>query len=551
MRARPAALRRDVRTVGTSSVLALVALVACGPSERSGEVEVREEPSSLAAREDTLTVLKPGDERVLGPAWDDAPKFLMFLPLVNPMVGPAGYPAVDTSGGDACGRLTGVLAESWEHSPDYRTWTVRLREGVRWHDGEPVTAHDVEFTVELWQHPEVRNYAAAGLDSAVALDDRTVRFFLTRPGRWPVDGWAVFYPEHLLEDLDPAGFYDWEFWTHPVGNGPYRYVRHVPQTMMELEANPDYYRGSPAIDRLVLKFRTAGSGAGLVELRSGNVDLVGQVNFAEAELLERDPRFRVHYRVSSTGEVWLFWNRRNLLFESVRIRRALTRAIDRRTLHRLLRLPVRVPLTDGPYMACQYRRGSLAEPWPHDPKTARALLEEAGWRDADGDGVRERDGREFRFTLTAEGRHRRAAVFVQDQLRRVGVRVELVTLEGTVIRQRLKSGEFEALLHQVGGEQLTQFLAEGSPLGSLPPRMTELAAAGRGEPDFLRKDSIYAELAELFRGEIPGTWLYPVAEAIAAHRRVRGLALPGGETRPGWRWQFGGVEFLWIEEDEP
>ncbi|MHC4489773.1 MAG: ABC transporter substrate-binding protein, partial [Planctomycetota bacterium] len=101
--------------------------------------------------------------------------------------------------------------------------------------------------------------------------------------------WDVYYPKHLLENLDPKEFTSWKFWTEPVGNGPYRYVRHVPRTMIELEANPDYYRGKPKIERLVLKF----GGYPLTELMSGNVDCI-DISSLEAIKLADDPRFRVY-----------------------------------------------------------------------------------------------------------------------------------------------------------------------------------------------------------------------------------------------------------------
>ena len=92
---------------------------------------------------ETITVLSPTEERVLGPVWDDTPKFLMFLPLVN------------YERGSYCGEPTPALAERWEHSLDYRIWTVWLREDLRWHDGVPVTADDIKFTVDLLNHPDV------------------------------------------------------------------------------------------------------------------------------------------------------------------------------------------------------------------------------------------------------------------------------------------------------------------------------------------------------------------------------------------------------------
>ena len=170
------------------------------------------------AHDSTITVLYIGDERILGPYWEMPAKFLMFLPLVT-------Y--------DQSGQLQPRLAERWEHSPDYRTWTFHLRQDVNWHDGVPVTAHDIKFTLELFSHPDVLRFPPKFLSIDI-LDEFTLRLTYTKPTD-ALNTWTVYYPKHLLRDLDPKEFYQWKFWKRPVGNGPYRYIRHVPQTMIELE----------------------------------------------------------------------------------------------------------------------------------------------------------------------------------------------------------------------------------------------------------------------------------------------------------------------------
>ena len=136
------------------------------------------------------------------------------------------------------------LAQSWEHSPDYREWTYHLRTDVRWSDGVPVTAHDVKFTLDLLSLPELDQW---DFDSVTVLDDFTVK--VRRPsntGYVPYQGGIVHYPKHVLEHLEPKKFMEWDFWLHPtVSAGPYRFVQYLPETMMELEANPNYFRGKP------------------------------------------------------------------------------------------------------------------------------------------------------------------------------------------------------------------------------------------------------------------------------------------------------------------
>jgi peptide/nickel transport system substrate-binding protein len=142
---------------------------------------------------------------------------------------------------DEEGQTQPGLMESWDHSEDYTEWTFHLRKDVRWHDGKPVTARDVKFTIELITDPNLM-YEVKLFDEIKIIDDFTCTLRSERPFYALIYGWNGVFPEHLLGDLDKSKFWYWEFWKQPVGYGPYRYVRHVPNTMVELEVNPDYFK---------------------------------------------------------------------------------------------------------------------------------------------------------------------------------------------------------------------------------------------------------------------------------------------------------------------
>lgn len=447
---------------------------------------------------------------------------------------------------DENGEIQGRLAKSWEHSPDYRTWTYHLRTDVRWHDGVPVTAHDVKFTMDLLSHPDVL-WETPGSYSTAVPDDSTyvITYNEGFPPTYPERNIAYF-PKHLLKDLDPSEFESWEFWTHPVGNGAYRYVRHVPKTMMEFEANPDYALGRPKIDRLIVKFGPPS----VTELLSGNVDAVSHFRRSASDVLaiKDDPRFRVYYEIwdDILGLQVIFWNQRNSLFTDPRVRRALTLAINRRELHRVLNMSEDLPIVDVVYTERQYRQGKLPEALPYDRALARTLLDQAGWRDLDGDGVRERDGQEFRFPLIVASEWQAAAVYVQDQLRQVGIRMDITTLETGIVRGRIRAGQFDAALGLFWSEvgTLLHFFGEDSPLGYRNARVTQLldAAQKTQNPDEI--DEIFRGLMSIFREDLPFTYLVLNVETYVAHRRVKGLSTPF-RANPLWS-----VEHLWIEDEK-
>ncbi len=507
------------------------------------------------AKHSTITVLDPYDEWVLGPENDDPPKFLVFLPLVAR---------------NANGELEARLAQSWEHSPDYRTWTIHLRKDVRWHDGVPVTAHDVKFTMDLFMHPAAL-WVPPGAYAVTVLDDRTYtityhkrvstgRGLAGSPGE---DDYTVYWPKHLLEKLDPKELNNWEFWTHPVGNGPYRYVRHVPKTMIELEANPDYYRGKPKIDRVVLKFGDPSGPGAMTELLSGNVDVVRSINPMHLLKLRGDPRFRVYEAIYQERDVWvlpLLWNQRHPPFRDPKVRRALTLAINRRELHQVLNLPGETPIFDVIFTEGQFRRGELPESLPYDPEQAKRLLDEAGWRDQKGEGLRERGGRPFRFTTLAtpyQGEDK-VAVYIQAGLRRLGLQMDVTVLEREAVFRRVAAGEFEAAIPTampLTAEYLRVFFGEsessdaadfgvlrGSPIGYGNPKVTTLLkeALDTLNPD--EQDRIYRALWPIFQADLPVTFLYLLAGATVARRRVRGLSSP-------WRADpVRNMEHLWLDD---
>ncbi|MFH1883323.1 MAG: ABC transporter substrate-binding protein [Planctomycetota bacterium] len=473
-----------------------------------------------------------GDEWILGPV-DEIPKLLVFLPLVDFR--------------DKDGQGKWGLAERWEHSPDYREWIVHLRRNIRWHDGTPVTAHDIKFTIDLWKHPDVLYYAGAGYGSITVLDDYTFKAIFANPSDSLLDGWDVYYPKHLLENLDPKEFTSWKFWTEPVGNGPYRYVRHVPRTMIEFEANPDHYKGKPKIERLVLKF----GGYPLIELLSGNVDCI-KISSLDAIKLADDPRFRVYQGYVGEGgrRNQIFWNHRNPLFGNVTVRRALTLAINRRELHRVLNFSDNFFITDGIYTGNQARFGEIPEPLPYDPEQAKRLFEEAGWHDRNANRIRDKDGREFHFTIIVEdGIHKQAAVYIQDQLRRVGIRMEIQNLHRSVIMQRFRDGKFDAaIVGTANGRGHQEYFGKfGKDVysGYDNPRVTELISKGNAAMEADERDRIYRELSPIFTADMPVTFLFPHAVTLVAHRRIKGLSSPECGPDPIYF-----IEQLWIEEGD-
>jgi len=444
----------------------------------------------------------------------------MFIPLVD---------------WDEEGQPQPRLLERWEHSNDYTEWTFYLRKDVKWHDGKPVTAHDVKFTLEMITDPNILIENRL-FEEITVIDNFTCRIGSNRPfNALKCYTWYGICPKHLLEGLDPEKFYSWEFWTRPVGNGPYRYLRHVPKTMFELEANPDYYRGKPKIERVVLKF----GGNPLIELMSGNVDAVNDLPPLEAVKIAKDPRFNMYHDFLFFRVFAIIWNHRNNLFQNPAVRRALTLAINRRELHRVLNFPENTPIFDVPITKGQFHRGEVPEPLPYDPKQAKRLLDEAEWFEVREDGVRENNGREFRFSLLVSPEQTLAAVYIQDQFRKVGVRMEIVTLDIRVLTTRMRSGEFDACLSDTATTKKNWYLFGGY----ANPEFEQLLETVYWAPTLDEMDIAVRKLWPIYRTDMPYTFLSPHVRMNIVHRRIRGLKSPNRAYPAGF------MEHLWIEEE--
>jgi len=479
--------------------------VACGRGE-----------DPAYARGSTVVIAARDDRDVL-PDVNDF-DFLFFLPLAT----------------RDKGELEGRLAKSWEHSPDFKEWTYHLRTDVRWQDGVPTTAHDVKFTLDLLGHPDVAIYPGM---FATVVDDSTVTIRAEKP-HYISD--IVYYPRHLLKELHPKQFKEWEFWFRPVGNGPYRFVRYVPQTLMEFETSPDYFGAKPRIDRVILKFV---GDAWLTELLAGNVDIAFGSR-AQISRVTRDPRFRVYHGVPF-GALAIYWRTDHPLFRDPRVRRALTLATDRPELARRLNLPPEAPITDAPRTWQQARRGEFSAAFPYDPDEARRLLDVAGWIDGDGDGVREHAGRPFRFTAKVwnDRGAPELAIYVQEYLRQVGVQMEVVLLEEALMWKNLR-GNYEALLfrHNTGPEAQVRSFGRDNQTGYRNPAAFDIIdrIGATADPD--EEDRLYGEFAEIIRAELPLTRLVWSTGATYAHRRVRGLNTPSRASAATY------MEELWVED---
>lgn len=346
-----------------------------------------------------------------------------------------------------------VLARSWERH-DSTTLVFHLDPRARWQDGQPVTADDVVFTFDVYRDTLVGSPFRpnlASIDSATKVDSLSVAFHFAR--WYPEQLYDATYhmrvlPQHLLAGIPRAQLASSPFARHPVGCGPFRFVEWRAAEEIDLAADTTYFLGPPKLRRLVFRV-VPDIQAAVSVLAAGEGDAIEYI--PQREQLDRAralPDFRLVPYASPT-EVYVVFNLRRPLFADRDIRRAMAMAVNREAVVRSIFGPyAEVPV--GATTRMQWIWSDSIRQLPFDPAAAARMLEERGWRDTNGDGVREKGGAPLRFTLlvpTTSQTRQHAAVLIQAQLKAVGVDMRIRPLDFNVFEQRSVAKNFDAAFH--------------------------------------------------------------------------------------------------------
>jgi peptide/nickel transport system substrate-binding protein len=281
--------------------------------------------------------------------------------------------------------VVGDLASSYEISDDQKTYTFHLAD-AKWHDGEPFTSKDVKFTIELAQNEKSGSVFAARLgaiDSVETPDDKTVVVTLSTPTASMTDTLTklMMLPEHALASIPPEELAKNAWWsTQPIGTGPFKFTKYVTDQYVELAANPDYRGGQPAVERLINRY-FENPAAAIAALRAGEIEFT-YVDSNDVSTFKDDSAFRViegdSYVVNYIG-----FNQEVPLFKDLRVRQAFMYAINRDAIIQSLYGGAAKP-ANCVYVAEQLVPEGI-ETYAYDPAKAKALLDEAGWAELNGD----------------------------------------------------------------------------------------------------------------------------------------------------------------------
>ncbi len=440
------------------------------------------------------------------------------------------------------------LAESWQMDGDTGV-TLKLRRDVKWHDNQPVTAEDVKFTFDLAKNPKatsglVGSVYLTQVKSATVVDPYTIRFAFTNPhGQALEDFWWSPLPKHILGNVAPEQLTQHPFNQKPVGSGPFKFAEFRPTQSLVLEANPAFpaaLGGRPKLDRVV--FRMIPEATTLVtELLNGTADVIGWTLLPD-QAAQVKSQAGNGYRLSnfpSREFYYVGWNNEREPFTDANVRRALGMAINKpQMIQGLLRgfgSPAHGVI---PPWSPMYTNLSQAD--RYDPAAAKQLLAQAGWRDTNGDGIVEKNGRPLRFILltNSENQLRKdVAAFVQQQLKQVGADAQVRTIEFQTMLQQHKSREYDAVItgwvldtfrvDPVALFSCAEARKKGSPnrTGYCNPQLDQLMQTGMRTDDPAQGKATWAQFSQLLHQDQPMTTLFWIDDMAGIGRRIQNVQM--------------------------
>jgi peptide/nickel transport system substrate-binding protein len=449
--------------------------------------------------------------------------------------------------------LVGDLAESWEVSPDGLTITFHLRRGVKWHDGTPFTAEDVLFGFRTITDPKTPTaYAGDYLEvkRAEVLGTHTFRVTYRKPFAPGLSTWGnlVVLPKHLLAGQDITKS---KLTREPIGTGPYRFKQWLTQEKIVLESNPDYFEGRPYIDGYIYRI-IPDPATMFLELKAGGVDWMGltpiqyrrQTNYPAF-----DRAFR-KYNYLPFSYTYLGYNLLSPLFQDKRVRQAISYAIDKEEIIKVVLLGLG-EISTGPYKPGAWYYNPHVNRYPYDPERAKELLREAGWEDSDGDGILDRDGEPFEFTILLNwGNQSRlnSAEIIQWRLGQIGIKVKLRVMEwASFINEYIDKKRFEAVIlgwstgvdpdqYDIWHSSKTDY-KELNFISYKNREVDALLEQARRVFDREERKQYYFRFQEILAEEQPYTFLFVPYALPVIHARFRGIEpAPAGISYNFIRW---------------
>lgn len=434
--------------------------------------------------------------------------------------------------------LIGDLAKSWSITNDNKTITFVLRDDVKWHDGQPFTAADVKFTYEFMiadDTPTSYDGDFRKVKDFEIIDNYTVRISYDEPYSPALNGWGIWImPAHLLKGVQASKS---PLQRKPVGTGPYILEEWNSGKSITLKANPDYFLGRPKVDKVMVRV-IPDQATQFLELLNGSIDIMSLTPIQAAKQTENQ-RYSDSYETYShldNSYTYVGYNLQKAPFNDKRVRQALSYGTPKDEIIEGILFGKGVAAT-GPYKPGGFWHSENVKKFDYDIEKAKNLLAEAGYKDTNGDGILEKDGKKLRFEMiTNQGNSSRSQVaeILQRSWKEIGVQVDIRILEwATFLNEYINKGNFDAIVMgwniiqdpdifdvwsstKCGGNGLNFICFKND-------EVDRLLEAGQASYNPKIRKKAYDKLQEILAEEQPYTFLYVPYANTALNKRFKNV----------------------------
>ncbi len=339
-------------------------------------------------------------------------------------------------------KLKPLLATSWEQLDD-NTWQVDLREDVTFHDGSKMTADDVKFSIERADKLDATVKSLLKLDYVEVVDPKTIKIHTTSPN--------VIMPAVLhyasIAIISPKSVNDNGEFKEPIGTGSFKLESFDAQThILTVTKNDNWWSGEAKLDKIVLK-PIEDPNTRAMSLESGELDFTVDVPYSEADRINKMDGINVE-KYSTPRIYKIEANLQHTPLDDVRVRQAISYSIDRDQIAKYVLFNVGSPAI-GPFTPSMFWANQNLKSYDYNLDSAKKLLDDAGWKDSDGDGIRDKDGKPLELSLLTYIERpglQPMAEAIAGQLKDVGIKIDSEAVENGVSSDRQKKGEWDLYL---------------------------------------------------------------------------------------------------------
>ncbi len=544
--------------------LALVCiLVSCG--KNSGSSDIREVSAVIAIT---------GDVDNFNPVVSDVAASQQLNSVVYPMMFDIEFDITE-------GKLIYKpgLVKSWEFKNDGKDVLLIIRNDVRWEDGMPVTTDDIKFSYSLYGDPLVASARSNYVDNMIhtngkfdpeksitVIDDTTIVFHFTH--KYPQQLFHLNLspiPYHIYKNADRATLRSNPANEQPIGAGPFRVNKWIRQQEVELLANKKSVLPYPAkLERVIARVITEPT-TRLTELKKGTLDMMWPIYPEDVKDIQKDcPDIKLE-TLPPRGYEYVGWanidfeeyhksNGKTIvphkLFGDTRVRQALTFGINRKEiLDTKLKQFGELAVSDiSPIFRWAINTDLI--PYAYDPDKARALLAQAGWSDTDGDGILDKDGKKFEFTLHYNAGNKRreySATIIQGNLKELGIKVNPKAVDPVVFFDNVGNKNYDAFIAGFSSglaiDPSDRWGSIANPFnntGFINARVLELINLGMHVGNDREAARFWKEIQAILHQEQPCTFLFWVKDIVGINRRLKNTNVNVlGPLDKMWDWSIG------------